>query len=263
MVISWIGNVWLYLFALAVAARLVAGAPPAERPRVPAIWSIVLLVGLALLLTFRTVERGGDGNYFVLPIALAILIGGYAALKRLPPGMPTRVLLATLPLFVVFQAAYSFVSAGWSAGTRAFDLDFTRSVRDLRRENQRIFQSQGIEGIAEYLRAVPGTARGVGYVADTPAFRLASTFETLNFYEYWRREPLQSADVFIAYLGHHHIDYLILPKPGINVLKRPLVSTVVEAGARLREEPDVRVIEDRNYDLYDLARLHAIKRDGR
>jgi hypothetical protein len=263
MVISWIGNVWLYLFALAFAARLVAGAPPAERPRVPLIWSIVLLVGLALLLTFRTIERGGDGNYFVLPIALAILVGGYAALKRLPPGMPARVLLATLPLFVVFQAAYSFVSAGWSAGTRAFDLDFTRSVRDLRRENQRIFQSQGIEGIAEYLRAVPGIARGVGYVADTPAFRLASTFETLNFYEYWQRAPLQSADAFIAYLGEHHIDYLILPKAGVKVLKRPLAPTVIEAGARLREEPDVRVIEDRDYDLYDLAGLHAMARDGR
>jgi hypothetical protein len=263
MVISWIGNVWLYLFALAFAARLVAGAPPAERPRVSWIWSIVLLVGLALLLTFRTVERGGDGNYFVLPIALAILIGGYAALKRLPPGMSTRVLLATLPLFVVFQAAYSFVSAGWSAGTRPFDLDFTRSVRDLRRENQRIFQSQGIEGIADYLRAVPGIARGVGYVADAPAFRLASTFETLNFYEFWRREPLQSADAFIAYLGDHHIDYLILPKPGVKVLKRPMASTVIEAGARLRSISDVSVIEDRNYELYDLAKLHAIERDGR
>ena len=197
----------------------------------PWVWSIVLLGGLALLLTFRTVERGGDGNYFVLPIALAILIGGYAALKRLPPGMPARLLLATLPLFVVFQAAYSFVSAGWSNGTRAFDLDFTRGVRDLRKENERIFQSNGIYGIAEYLRAVHGIARGVGYVADVPAFRLEATFETLNFYEYWRREPLQSADAFIAYLRDHGIDYLILPKPGVKVISRPLVPTVIEAAS--------------------------------
>jgi hypothetical protein len=263
MVIGWIGNVWLYLFALALAARCLADTPPAGRPRVPLVWSIVLLTGLVLLLTFRTIERGGDGNYFVLPVALAILLGAYAALKRLPAGMPTRLLLATLPLFVVFQAAYSFVSADWAAGTRAFDLDFTRGVRDLRKQNQRVFEGHGIAGIAEYLRAVPGIARGVGYVADAPAFRLAATFETLNFYEYWRREPLASADAFIAYLDAHRIDYLILPKPGANVLKRTLRPTVIEAAARLRAEPEVRIIADSNYELYDLAALHAATRARR
>ena len=263
MVITWIGNVWLYLFVLALVARLLTGAPGPERPRVPVIWSIVLLTGLALLLTFRTIAYGGDGNYFVLPIALGILIGGYAALKRLPPGMPARLLLATLPLFVVFQAAYSFVSAGWSAGTHAFDFDFTRSVRDLNQQNRRIFQARGIENIADYLRAVPGIARGVGYVADAPAFRLPATFETLNFYEYWRREPLQSADAFIAYLRDHGIDYLILPKAGVKVLDRPLDPSVVAAAERLRSESGVRVIDDRSYELYDLAALHATERAER
>ncbi len=194
MVISWIGNVWLYLFALALAASLLAGKPAPDRPRVPLIWSIVLLTGLSLLLVYRNIERGGDGNYFVLPIALAILVGGYAALKRLPAGMPTRLLLATLPLFVVSQASYSFVSAGWASGTRRvrFRLQPQRA-RSARRQHARYSSAAGIEGIAEYLRAVPGIARGVGYVADAPAFRLDATFETLNFYEYWRREPLVRA----------------------------------------------------------------------
>lgn len=263
MVISWIGNVWLYLFALALAASLLAGRPPAERPRVPLVWSIVLLTGLALLAVYRNIERGGDGNYFVLPLALAILVGGYAALKRLPAGMPTRLLLATLPLFVVFQAAYSFVSAGWASGTRPFDLDFTQSARDLRRDKARIFRAAGIEGIAEYVRAVPGIARAVGYVADAPAFRLDATFETLNFYEYWRREPLESADAFIAYLADHRIDYLIMPRPEKNVLKRPLDPSILAAAERLRTMPEVRIVDDRNYELYDLAALHAATRGTR
>ena len=263
MVISWVGNVWLYLFALALVAALLAGKPSAERPRVPVVWSIVLLTGLALLLVYRNIERGGDGNYFVLPIALAILVGGYAALKRLPSGTPTRLLLATLPLFVVFQAAYSFVSAGWASGTRAFDLDFSKSVLDQRRDSTRIFQAAGIDGIAEYLRAVPGTARGVGYVADAPAFRLDATFETLNFYEYWRREPIETADAFIAYLADHRIDYLVLPQPGKKPLKRPLVESILEAAERLRTMPEVRIVEDSNYELYDLAALHAAARGTR
>ena len=189
--------------------------------------------------------------------------GGYAALKRLPAGMPTRLLLATLPLFVVFQAAYSFVSAGWSSGTRAFDFDFAKSVRDQRGASARIFQAAGIEGIAEYLRAVPGTARGVGYVTDGPAFRLPATFETLNFYEYWRREPLESADAFIDYLAAHRIDYLVLPKPGKDILKRPMEPSILAAGERLGAMPEVRVVEDRSYELYDLAALHAAARGTR
>ena len=260
MIITWIGNVWLYVFALALAARMIAGKAAAERPRVPIIWSLVLLTGLTLMLTFRTIERGGDGNYFALPLALAILVGGYAALKRLPSGMPTRLLLAMLPLFVVSQAAYSFVSAGWSSGTRAFDFDLTRSVRDLPQQNDKIFQATGIAAIAEYLRAVPGIPRGVGYVADSPAFRLAATFETLNFYDYWRRDALESPAVFLAYLRDHGIDYLIMPKSGTHVVKHPIAPAVADAAELLRSMPNVRVIDDRNYELYDLAALHAADR---
>lgn len=263
MVITWIGNVWLYLFALALVAQLLSRRTRTDRPGVPAIWSVVLLTGLVLLATFRTIERGGDGNYFVLPVALAIMVGGYAALKRLPPDMPARILLATLPLFVLFQATYSFVSAGWSAGTRPFDFDFTHGVRDLRDQNRKIFSAAGISGIADYLRAVPGIARGVGYVADSPAFRLPATFETLNFYEYWQRNAIASPDAFIDYLAAHRIDYLVLPKPGTNPLKRDMVAAILDAGLKLRSTPDVRVIEDAKYDLYDLAALHARERATR
>ncbi|HKE48298.1 MAG TPA: hypothetical protein VKB52_09535 [Rhodanobacteraceae bacterium] len=262
MVITWVGNVWLYLFALALAARLVVGKPSNATPRVPLVWIAALLVGFALLMTFRTVERGGDGNYFVLSIALAVLLGAFAALKRLPPGLPTRLLLAMLPLFVVFQAWYGFVSAGWATGTRAFDLDFARGVRDLRLQNERVFRANGIETVAEYLRAVPGIARGVGYVADGPAFRLAATFETLNFYGFWQRGTLASADTFIDYLAAHRIDYLVMPTRQVK-LNPPPVATVVEAAQRLRETPGVRVIDDRNYALYDLSALHAAARETR
>ena len=261
MVISWIGNVWLYLFALALAASLLAGKPASDRPRVPLIWSIVLLTGLSLLAVYRNIERGGDGNYFVLPIALAILVGGYAALKRLPAGMPTRLLLATLPLFVVAQASYSFISAGWASGTRPFDFDLGRNVRDLRADNARVFRAAGIEGIAEYLRAVPGIARGVGYVADAPAFRLDATFETLNFYEYWRTEPLVSADAFIAYLAEHRIDYLIMPKPGKKVLKRALAAG--DSGRSGAAARDARGASRRGLQLRALRSRRAARRCAR
>jgi hypothetical protein len=228
--------------------------------RVASVFIVVLLAGLALLLFYRNPERGGDGNYFILPITIAIVIGGHAARKSLPDGMPSRLLLATLPLFVVFQAAYSFVSAGWATGTRTFDLDLSQSVRDLRRDNSRLFKADGIAYIADYLRAVPGTARAVGYVRDRSAFRLPATFETLNFYEYWRQEPLESADAFLAYLADHGIDYLVMPREGHDPFERELAPAVLAAERELRAMPDVKLVEDRDYVLYDLAALHAARR---
>jgi len=264
MVISWIGNVWLYLFALALVAMALVRAPADHsRARVEPVFIVVLLTGVALLFLYRNPERGGDGNYFVLPLALAIMIGGYAALKRLPGGMPSRLLLATLPLFVAFQAAYSFVSAGWATGTRTFDWDFSRTVRDLPHESRRIFEAGGIAYIADYLRAVPGTARAVGYVDDRPAFRLPATFETLNFYEYWRQEPLASGAAFLQYLADHGIDYLVMPREDRNPLKRAMAPAAIAAADALRAMPDVKRVDDRDYVLYDLAALHATRRDTR
>ena len=257
MVIGWMGNVWLYLFVMALAARLAIGQTREPPARVPAVWAILVATGLVLLLTFRTVARGGDGNYFILPLALAILIAGHAAFSRMPKGLPTRVLGSALALMIVFQASYSFVSAGWAAGTRAFDLRFDHGVRDLRKDSERIFQYNGIATIAEYLRAVPGIPRGVGYVADSPALRLPATFETLNLYEYWLRAPLANPQAFIAYLGDHRLDYLVMPKPGKVNLKRRIVPQVAEAARELGTTPGVRVIDDRNYILYDLSALHA------
>jgi hypothetical protein len=264
MVISWIGNVWLYLFALALAAMLLVRKPvDTSRARVAPVYIVVLLTGAALLLLYRNPERGGDGNYFVLPLALAIMIGGYAALKRLPDGMPSRLLLATLPLFVVFQAAYSFVSAGWATGTRTFDWDFSRTVLDLPHDNKRILEAGGIAYIAEYLRAVPGTARAVGYVDDRPAFRLPATFETLNFYEYWRPEPLASGDAFLAYLADHDIDYLVMPREGRRPITRPMAPAALAAASELGAMADVKRVDDRDYVLYELAALHAARRGVR
>ncbi len=116
------------------------------------------------------------------------------------------------------------MSAGWATGTRAFDWDFSRTVRDLPHDNKRIFEAGGIAYIAEYLRAVPGTARAIGYVDDRAGFRLPATFETINFYEYWRREPLASGDAFLAYLADHDIDYLVMPREGRHPITRPMVA---------------------------------------
>jgi hypothetical protein len=263
MVISWIGNAWLCLFAIAIAAPLPVRRPKAETPRVPAIWWIVMLVALALLLTFATQTRGGEGNYFILPVALAMLASGSLALARVPAGIATRLLLAMLPFFVVSQACYSFMSASWVTGTRAFDFDFSLPVRDLRNQKQRILERAGMANIATYISAVPGVPRGVGYADQGPLFRLDGTFEALDTYDPWYIEPLRSADAFLGYLARERIDYLIMPSAGNHSYLKPILGTVTDAIKILRTEPGVRVVEDHDYVLYDLAALHAAARAGR
>jgi hypothetical protein len=263
MVITWIGNVWLYLFAIAIAAPLLMRRAGDDRPRVPAIWWIVMLAGLALLLTFTTKTRGGEGNYFVLPVALAILAGGAVAIARLPAGLPARLLLAMLPFFVVSQACYSFISANWVPGTRAFDFDLTRPVRDLARQKQRVFERAGIANIATYINAVPGVPRGVGYAEQGALFHLDGTFEALDTYDPWYIGPLSSDEAFLDYLAREHIDYVIMPTARNHSYTKRIPGTVADAIGILRAEPEVRIVEDRDYVLYDLAALHAAGRAGR
>ena len=262
MVITWIGNVWLYLFVIAIAAALL-GRRTNDATPVPAVWWIVMLAGLLLLVTFATATRGGEGNYFVLPVALAILASGAIAIGRLPAGMPVRVLLLMLPFFVVSQAFYSFISASWIPGTRAFDLDFSRPVRDLQRQKQRTFERAGIANIATYIHAVPGAPRGVGYADQAPLFQLDGTFEALDTYDPWYVEPLRSDRAFLDYLARERIDYLIMPSAANKTYAKPILGAVTNVVEMLRRRSDMRVVEDRYYVLYDLAALHAAERARR
>lgn len=257
IVISWIGNVWLYLFLLAVVAYWLRAGRRGPVDNASPIWWAVLIVGLLLLLAFRTSIRGADGGYFLLPMSMAILIGGHAAITQLAPGWRRRLLFGALPAFVLFQASYSFVSATWATGTRPFDLDFGRKVRDAKHERRVVFDAEGIGLIADDLRAAPGIARVVGYVRQEVGFRLQATFENLVFYRWWYRAPLSDADTFLRYLQDHRIDYLILPKPAAEKNENTIEPVVAAAVRTIRADPSVRVVDDRRYVLYDLTETHA------
>jgi hypothetical protein len=258
IVIAWIGNVWLYLFVLAALAWGLRARP--ERPAAPAASAIawaLFVVGLLLMLFFRTITRGGDGGYFLLPMSLGILLGGAAVLGNLAAGWPQRLLFSMLSAFVLFHATYSFASAAWATGTRPFDFDFTQSVRDTKVERRKLFHYEGIERIAEYLRKAPRPAHVIGYVRHHVGFRLQATFEHLIYYKYWYTAPLADANAFLRYLQDARIDYLILPKPERQKSSEVVDAVVADAAAIMSRDPSVHVIDDLQYVLYDLADLHA------
>ncbi|MEO7324465.1 MAG: hypothetical protein ABIW82_06525 [Dokdonella sp.] len=258
MVISWIGNVWLYLLAIALVAHWTQrNTLPND---VPWIWWSVPVVGFVLLTTFSTPTRGSDGEYFVLPVALAILLSAYLAMRQVRERSLRVLLAVVLPVFILFHVAYGFVSASWATGTRALDLDFSLSVRDAKRQRQAIFEFRGISRIAEYLQKIPHAARAVGYVPEEVGFRLQATFEHLIYYRYWYPAPLEDADTFLRYLLDHRIDYVILPKPAAAVGHERIEPAVAEAARQLDTTQNVRLIDDLGFVLYDLSAVHASKR---
>jgi len=138
-----------------------------------------------------------------------------------------------------------------------------RPVRDLQRQKQRLFERTGIANIAAYINAVPGVPRGVGYVDQGPLFHLDGTFEALDTYDPWYTEPLLGDAKFLDYLARERIDYLIMPSAANRSYAKEIRGAVDDAVKIVRADPRVRIVEDHDYVLYDLAALHAAARASR
>jgi hypothetical protein len=253
VVTAWVGNVWLWL-ALLSTACILAGMRIGRRE--PAYWPLagLMVAGLVLALAIRYGVRGSDGNYFLAALLSAILVGGAAAFKRLAnERLAFVVALACLPAFVLFQAAYSFASASWATGTRAFDLDLGRGWRDSRLTRWARLNYAGLERIGHYLKDRDDVTRSVGYVAEPVSFLLPTRFEYLPTIGYSRPEYFATPERFTTYLHDQHIEYLILPQPTLRKETFDAEPAVLTAAERLQADPAVKRVDDRDYFLLDLS----------
>ncbi|MBA8887755.1 hypothetical protein FHW12_001969 [Dokdonella fugitiva] len=256
VVTAWVGNVWAWL-ALSSAAAAMAGA---RRERRVAYGPLVGLIaaGLVLALGARYGVRGSDGNYFLGALLPATIVAAAATFARLAEARRVfAVALACLPVFALFQAAYSFASASWVTGTRPFDLDLTRSWKDSRRERWERLQYAGLETIGRYLKEQDGLTRSVGYVAEPVSFLLPSRFEYLPTISYSRPEYFATPEQFAAFLRAQRIDYLILPQPSLRKATFTLSPSVLAVAERLQGDPSVKRVDDRDYFLLDLSKRGA------
>jgi hypothetical protein len=255
VVTAWVGNVWMWMALLAAAAALCSTrvGPRNASSRWPP--AGLMAAGVVLALFVRYGVRGSDGNYFLAALVPAILVAGAAAFGRLANQRYAFVVaLACLPAFALFQAAYSFASAGWATGTKTFDLDFGLGWKDSRRARWTLLRGAGLERIGHYLKDQSDLTRSVGYVAEPASFLLPSRFEYLTTISYSRPEYLATPDRFTGYLQEQHIEYLILPQPALRDVTFDMAPAVLAAAARLQADPSVRRIDDRDYFLLDLSR---------
>ncbi|ODU36092.1 MAG: hypothetical protein BGP24_01170 [Lysobacterales bacterium 69-70] len=211
--ISWVGNVWLWLPAAALLLRARRIAPPGGANVHRWLLAWLAAAGLVLALGWRYHVRGSDGNYFIAALVPALTLAVAFAWRQPLADRAKRILLGGTLLFCAFQAAYAFVSAAWTPGTRPFDLVLDRSPREQRERANSAIERAGLREVADYLRGRPGVARVIGCVPAEAGFRLPARFEDIPTIALSRPEYVADLGSAVAFMRRFSIRYLLLPKP--------------------------------------------------
>jgi len=257
IVVGWTGNVWLW-FALIAAGGLVAGRR--RSPIVPGstwpLWALIV-TGIALALGNRYMVRGGDGNYFLFALVPGIACAGAAAFARTAASPRLfAIALASLPAFALFQASYSFASAAWTPGTRAFDLHLGDSPRATAEKRLDILSRHGLGRIGAFLDTLPHCTHVSGLVEAPTQFWLPACVEDFSTVWFSRPAYMDSAASIRRFLRDQQIAYVILPRSEIGELKGQYAfAQYVDVAAELAALPGVRRIDDSRYYLLDLSRI--------
>ncbi|UTF59704.1 glycosyltransferase family 39 protein [Gilvimarinus sp. DA14] len=212
--ITWQGNYWLLFLLFGCLLVLLNGGSPLQHQRTQLrnLIFVLCLVGLLVAILWRYHSRGGDGNYYMFPLALVTCL----AVKLIGRGLALRsglafVVLLSVFAFGAFQGTQSFIAAAWSKpGTRVLDMDFSRSPEEDGFWRQRLLKRMGIAGIAAELRGLPPQTRVVALGFEKDAVLLPVPTEDLMAIVYSRPEYVKSAPAVVEYLQRYNIQYLLL-----------------------------------------------------
>src|SRR5690606_24045852 len=135
------------------------------------------------------------GNYFIVAVGAACLLGIAAAARTATSPARLRGLIALLLICSMWQAALGFVSASWSAvGTRTVDLDLSRSVFDSREPFHRRRSSAHLEPVYQVLKRLPADTRSIGAGASAALQLMPTRMESLEAVSYSRPEYVASPE---------------------------------------------------------------------
>lgn len=252
---SWPGHCWLVLALGALLFRSPSSAREGGVERDSAVsrgwrayegnrrdmarWTLWLLpaCGLTLLVFIGFTNIGGDGNYFLAPVVMATIASFDLLLRR----APRRAALWAAAMYAVFHFLVSFASAGWATGTRGFDLDFARAVRDSEASDAAELQAHGLQYVAAALQERGGRLRVWGLKADATGYRLPARYENVHdvVSAHWPlRDSLPALENLMACAG---VQAWLLPvEPG------PLGTHALDALAQRLRMRDARFILHRD-----------------
>ena len=269
------GNVWLWMAALVFAHVALyantSGNQLTHTPqqiskddyaiRVPGL--SLLVAGFAIMLFWGfnlpgANVRGGNGNYFIAGVTSALLLTFSAAWLRLRGHrlLHTAFIIA-LMTFCLSQAMCSFLTGDWTPGTRALDLDFTRSPRQLRHSSKSLFKEQGIFAIAQHLESLNYNARVVGCTrfSDVMGYRLPARFEDIAQVTRGRPGEADTLENFSHFLVRDRIEYLIVPITANSETDCDVGGILLAFAAKLDGNAHIPTLRDESYVLYDIRAL--------
>lgn len=213
IIIGWTGAAFAYFLLIGFAL----GSRRLERLRgVSILWLLAALFPLLLAFVGFPI-RGGDGNYFIVPVLSMILLGvGMSAEVLQSQSAIGRTLGWVAGLFVVTSLAVSLATGSWGPGTRAWDWDFTKPVHDYAQRAEYALESAGLQPIDNYLKGMPADTRMVGIVPDSstplPGTWLPVRYEALKNIAWTRPGYVRSASSIAAYFLLDDIRYVVLPR---------------------------------------------------
>ncbi|HVF35920.1 MAG TPA: hypothetical protein VND91_11415, partial [Candidatus Saccharimonadia bacterium] len=216
IMITWIGNAWLWLAGFGLLAAWLLQRRVALDGTGIALVAPVLAIGMTLALGVAYKYRGGDGNYLIAPLALGTILTA-ACVSRVLEGHRAlgRTALAGCVAAALLHMLFSFANASWAMpGTRTFDLDLARSPIDTRHLRRRELIESGLAEFENWLqRTGPRPLRVVGYAQrEDHAYWLSARYEALGHAHYMRSEYVDDAAGFARFLEAAQIDVVLLPE---------------------------------------------------
>lgn len=216
VIIGWTGAAFAYFLLIGALLQI-------KRPEIRMGNSLLPLVILALMfpllqLFVRFPIRGGDGNYFIVPIVAMILLGvGMVGENVFRKDSIGRALKYVITLFLVSSIAVSLMTGSWGPGTRAWDFDFARSAHDYDARAKYGIDTAGLQLIDQYLKDKPADTRMVGLIPHNPADTLPGSwlpvrYEALENIAWTRPGYVRFPESIAAFLQLDNIQYVLLPK---------------------------------------------------
>lgn len=203
-VFKWMGAAWLALPLAGVAAFLFCGGSRFKR-YVAGVLCIFGL-GLPLLLAYNAwAVKGGDGNYFLIPVVCLVIFGA-AFLSQ-----TSRILVASFLLCAVMAFTAYFAGSNWVQGTSSFSSDLLKSPYDEPAQMSKFLELGGLGRLGMLMEHCGSSTRVIGLLPEPYAFALPSRYEPLQELAWNNAGSFESPSAFKKLLHSTGTQLIILP----------------------------------------------------
>ena len=203
---KWMGATWLAMAAFGIAALPLLGKRYFHDWQAKAVL-LAFGLGFPLLLGYNAwVVKGGDGNYFVVPI-VCLSVFGVSCLDRRSALLACSFLVAGMLTFIAY-----FAGSNWIQGTSGFKTSLVESPFDEDVQMENYLDVAGMARLGKLTASCGDSTRVFGLLPDPYAFALSVSYEPLTEITWNNRKSLESASAFGSLISTTGTQLLIMPR---------------------------------------------------